>query len=1045
MAGLKEWLASLQLENWYQKLVEQRVDLDVLSDITEADLAHLGVPLGDRKRMMRGIEALRQSKTPMPAAPPAPAPKVPGFAEPRPSPPQPDDTAELRLLTVLFADLVGSTQLSTTLDLESYRDTIRTYQLCCSDLVHSHFGFVAQFQGDGMVAYFGYPTAEEDNAERAVSTGLEIARQVARLETANRVVLAARVGIATGEMLISDLIGDRLTIKSAVGKMPNLAARLQTLADSGQVLIAGSTRRLLGSQFDCVLLAEREMKGFEKPQEVWLVRGMRASASRFAARSRGAMTPLVNREEELEILQHRWESARVGEGQVVLMSGEAGIGKSRLGEWLRDAIAGQPHYQTSYQCSPYHTGSSFFPIMLQIARVAGFAEGDRADERLDKLERLLAQGTPDVASVAPLFARLLSIPSDHRYGPIDLPPEVIRERTVAALLEQLFGVAARQPVLVFFEDLHWVDPSTEELLDLLVDRIGDRPILLLCTYRAEYEAPWIGRAGVTHLSLARLDRKRSLDLIARVASDEKLPPDLLQQIVAKTEGVPLFIEELTKSVLEHRRPSMNDSAAGISLPSSLKELLMAKLDSLSSAREVVPLCAAIGRSFSYRLLLAVSELSEEALRPILDQLIHSQILLHRGVHPNVTFTFRHALIQEAAYETMLASRARTLHARIADVLREQFGDVAAARPEVVAQHLSRAGRAAEARDRWRAAASLAIARSANIEACAHLRQALAENAKLEEGPERTAAEITVREMMREPLELCGWGSEDIELNLRRLCELREQHGDKNELFSVAYGTCGTHLLAGRIGRAATYAGRMAELAEETGDPVHSILTLHTKALLAFLAGRFAEAVEGFDHEIAGLRPEHAAGIRHHYVADPAVVARVMQAWALTLWGENARAEARIAEAERLIEAQEQSFSRVYGLTIIASIRQTRGEAEAALALATTAWQTAHDERVPYWEAWAAVVRGWALAATGEAEEGLPTLREGLAAYARTGARQMLPYGRALLADACLKAGLIQEGLSVIEDLEQEDPTNEVRFFDAERKRIAEALRAAGEA
>ncbi|RWF89364.1 MAG: hypothetical protein EOQ36_04690 [Mesorhizobium sp.] len=1042
MTGLREWLVSLQLENYCEKLVEQRVDLDVLSDLTEADLAALGVPLGDRKRMMRGIRALRQREAPAPLRTAA-SPELSEFACARSGQLLLYPKEELRQLSLLFADLVGSTQLAKNLDLESYRDAIRSYHLCCSDLVRTKFGFVAQFRGDGVLAYFGYPTAEEDDAERAVATGLQIIRDVARLELADHVPLAAHVGIATGEVLVSDLVAGRLTIKDAVlGDTPNLAARLQVVAKPGQVIVAGSTRRLLGNQFDCSFLGNQRIKGFDKPQEVWLVRGMKASTSRFAARSQGRMTPLVGREEEREILQHRWDKARAGEGQVVLISGEAGIGKSRLGEWLHDAIAAEAHYRLSYQCSPNHSGSPFFPIMMQLAQAAELGEDDSVDERLDKLEHLLAQGTQDVASVAPLFAHLLSIPFEHRYGPLDQPPEAIKERTMMALLEQLFGLAARQPVLICFEDLQWVDPSTEELLDVLVERFGGSPVLLLCTFRPGYEAPWIGRAGVIHLALSRLDRRRSLELVMRIASHGQIPKGLLEQIVVRTEGVPLFLEEMTKSVIEHRQLSVDGAPSEVMLPASLKELLMAKLDSLSSAREVVPLCAAIGRSFSYRLLAAVSELSEKALQPILDQLIQSQILLRRGEYPEATFTFRHGLIQEAAYETMLASRARKLHARIADVFNTQFAEVAEARPEVVAQHLSRAGRVAEARDRWRAAAVLSIARSANIEACAHLNQALAENAKLAENPERTAGEIALREMKREPIELCGWGSEDIELNLRRLYELREEHGDRDELFSVIYGSCGTHLLAGRIGAAEADADRMAALAEETGDPAHDILTVHTRALLAFLSGRFVVAVDGFDREISALHPEHAARIRRHYIADPAIVARVMQAWALTLSGDDAGATARIAEAERLIGMQGQSFSRIYGLTIIASIRQTRGEARAALELATAAWQMAHEERVPYWEAWADVVRGWAMTATGDVDQGLATLRDGLAAYARTGARQMLPYGQTLLADAFLKAGRIQDGLAVIEQLEQEDAANEVRFFDAERLRVAEALRPA---
>ena len=1042
MTALGEWLASLQLAQYHEKFVKERVDLDVLYELTEADLAQLGVLLGDRKRMMRGIEAMRRREAP-PAQqrrPPAPSPEARGVGDARPIAPLLYEREELRQLTLLFADLVGSTRLTNTLDIESYRNAIGTYQLCCSDLVRDHFGFIAQFSGDGVLAYFGYPTAEEDDAERAVLTGLEITREVPGITIAHHPPLAARVGIATGEVLVSDLVGDGLAIKGAVlGEAPNLAARLEAMAEPGQVIIAGSTRRLLGSHFDCEFLGDHQIRGLEDLQELWLVRGMKAGASRFSARSRGPVSPLIGREEELSILRHRCESAWRGEGQVVLISGDAGIGKSRISKWLSDAVAGRPHYRIRFQCSPYHTGSSFYPIVVQIARAARFAEGDSADERLDKLESLLAQASDDVRSTAPLLARLLSIPFEHRYGTIDQPAEVIKEFTIAAILDQVFGLAARQPVLVLIEDLHWIDPSTEELLNQLVDRIGDSPILVLCTYRPEYEAPWIGSAGVTHLSLTRLDRKRSFDLVSRIASDDKLPTELVEQIVARADGVPLFLEELTRSVLDDRRRS-GGSALEVRLPASLKELLMAKLDSLASAREIVPLCAAIGRTFSYRLLLAVSQLREEALRPILDQLRHFHILLHRGEYPDVTLTFRHALIQEAAYETMLPSRARALHARIADVLSTQFPAIAEARPEVIAQHLSRAGRGGEARDQWRAAAKLAITRSANVEACAHIEHALVENARLAESPERTAAEISLREMLREPIELCGWGSPKIELNLRRLYELRAEQGNGDELFSVLFGSCGTQLLAGRIQDAQADANRMATLAEQTGEPAHDILTIHARALLAFLAGHFSDAIAGFDREIAALRPEYAADIRRHYVADPAIVARVMQAWALTLSGDDARAGARLAEAKRLIAGQTQSFSRIYGLTIIASIRQTQGEAEAANDVAESAWQMAREERVPYWEAWAAIVRGWAMTATGETEEGLAVLREGLSAYTRTGALQMLGYGNALLADAWLKAGRIHEGLSVIERLEQDDATSEVRFFNIERCKIANSLR-----
>ncbi|MFW6028124.1 MAG: ATP-binding protein, partial [bacterium] len=599
-------------------------------------------------------------------------------------------------------------------------------------------------------------------------------------------------------------------------------------------------------------------------------------------------------------------------------------------------------------------------------------------------------------------------------------------------------LATQRPVLVFFEDLHWIDPSTEEVLKLLIERLGQSRILLLCTYRLDYQAPWIGRAGVTQLALSPFDRKRSLAMVSQLMAEEELPGDLLEQIVDRSEGVPLFIEELTRTLLERQRLVDGSFVTGVSLPSSLKELLMAKLDSLSSARDIVPLCAAIGRSFSYRLLLAISGLSKPELMPIIEQLVHSQILLYQGEYPNVTLTFRHALIQEAAYETMLQSRARSLHARIADVLETQFPALAAERPEVIAQHLSRARRATEARDKWREAARLAIARSANVEATADLEHALEENAKLEEGTDRVAAEIELREMMREPLELCGWGSDKIERNLRRLYELRESESDLEGMFSVLRGSCLTHGLAGNVRQALEAVERLREVAEKSADPVHEIVALHHRAMCAFLGGDFDNAIAHFEREITTLTPELQAGIRRYYPADFAVVARLMQAWAMILSDRQGEADRRIAEARALSEGHEQPFTRTYGLALLAALHQTRGEPRQSLADATAAHDLACENRMAYWEAWASILRGWGLVAAEGDREGVEVIREGLRRYTRTGARQLLPYGRTLLADALHRTGQHALALKELDDLAAEE--HEVCYFGRRTAELAAELR-----
>jgi class 3 adenylate cyclase len=1043
MNSIKEWLNAIGHGEYFQRFADSKINMDVLPDLREEDLEKLDIPLGDRKRIMRAISALVAQ--PADGAEPT-AFSPPGLLTEGPS----SDIAEpgqLRHLTVCFIDLVGSTALSAELDLEDYKDLIRSYHVTCTRVIGSHGGSVAQYAGDGVMAYFGYPRAQEDDPERAALAALTALKEVSEIKTNWGGKLTARVGIATGQVLIDGLAYEGVEmIRSAMGEIPNLAARLQSLAEPGTVVVSEPTRRLLGNQFICEDAGRHELKGFRDPVQVYRIREVRTTASRFEARQHGARSHFVNRLEEVTLLRRRWERAGKGQGNMVLLSGEPGIGKSRLARELVDHAAGHKHVRLQFQCSAHHTSSALYPVTAHFEHAARFAPSDSPAEKLHKLRDLLADSPQDLLNL-PIFARLLALPVNEETDPLSgASGQKIKEETMNALLMRLIRLAEAKPLLILFEDLHWIDPTSQELLDLFVERIADKPILLICTFRHEFIPPWSGLAHVTSIEVNRLERRESASIVAGLLKAKGQPQAPIDAIVEKTDGVPLFIEELTKAALESAAAAgtgqSKDRAGPLALPSTLKDSLMSRLDRLPLAEKVMPVGAAIGRRFSYRVLAAVTQLDDGVLLPALTQLVDAELLFRRGEPPEATYTFKHALVQDVAYESMLKSRMRELHARIAVTIEESFPAIAENRPEQVAHHYTHAALPDHALLYWERAAGKAIARSANSEAVAHIEAALNENQHEPDPAARIQNEIRLREMLREPIELCGWGSEEIEQNLHRLYELREQQGDRDELFSVINGSCGTHLLAGHLREAEACADQMAVLADETGDPVHEILTAHTKAFLAFLAGRFGEAVEGFDREIATLGPEHAAAMRRHYIADANIVARVMQAWALALSGAEARAEARIVEAERLIEAQEQSFSRIYGLTIIASIRQTRAEAEAARELATAAWQMAHAERVPYWEAWAAVVLGWAMTATGDVDEGLRTLRKGLADYAHTGARQMLPYGRTLLADACLKAGRIREGLSVIEQLEQQDSTNEIRFFDTERRKIAEALRIA---
>ena len=584
----------------------------------------------------------------------------------------------------MLCDLVGSTALSAQLDPEDMRAVIDAYHAACARIVLTYEGFLAEFRGDGILAYFGYPRAHEDDAERTVRAGLEIIAAVAGLETRAAEPLAVRIGIATGLVVVGDLSGeDALREHAVVGDTPNLAARLQTLAEPGTIVVAASTRRLLGNLFRLRDLGRHEVKGIAEPVEAWAVEGVSASESRFEAVHAAGLTDLIGRKEEIGFLLERQRLAWKGEGQIVLISGEPGIGKSRLAAALAERIAGEPHTRLRYQCSPYHTNSALHPFIAQLERAAGFKADDTPEQRLDKLEAVLAMGASRVQAVAPLFAALLSIPFGERYPPLALSPTQQRRQTLAALLDQFEGLARQQPILLLFEDAQWADATSLELLDLTVERVRQLPVLALFTFRPEFEPPWVGLPNVGTLTLGRLDRNDVESMVARVTGGRALPAEVMKQIVAKTDGNPLFVEELTKAVLE--AGILVEDAEGyrldgplppLAIPATLHDSLMARLDRLAPVKEIAQIGAAIGREFSYSLLRALVERDETALKDALAQLEHAELVFRRGEPPEAIYSFKHALVQDAAYESLLKSRRQVLHRRIAETLRDRFQTMA---------------------------------------------------------------------------------------------------------------------------------------------------------------------------------------------------------------------------------------------------------------------------------------------------------------------------------------------------------------------------------
>lgn len=708
---VRAWLVSLGLGEYADAFGSHDIDEEVLPSLTADDLTALGITsIGHRRKLLSGIAALAEDQIRPTTA--------------RPPPPPSESRAERRQLTVMFVDLVGSTALATRLDPEDLREIIGAYHRCVADTVAHFGGFVAKYMGDGVLVYFGYPQANENAAEQAVRAGLALVNTVRRLPEPEP--LRVRIGIGTGQVVVGDLItAGEGQERGVVGETPNLAARLQALAEPDAVVIGPQTRQLVGDLFEYRDLGAVEVKGFPEPIHPYQVVRESAVESRFEALHGTAPTPLVGREEEVDLLQRYWHRAKSGEGRVVLLSGEPGIGKSRLTVTLQERIENEPHSRLRYFCSPHHQDSALHPTIAQLERAAGLERDDPSERKLDKLAALLAPSSPEDGA---LLAELLSLPTEGRFPPLQLTPQLKKEKTFDALLRQLEDLARKGPVLMLFEDVHWIDPSSRELLDLVIERVARLPVLLLLTFRPEFQPPWSGQAHVTVLVLNRLDRREGAALVQRVVGTGELPSDVVAEIIERTDGVPLFVEELTKAVLEGGNATTvlsRAAATALNVPATLHASLMARLDRLGSAvKEVAQVGAVLGREFSYELLAAVAQRNAGELNGALDQLVGAGLAFCRGTRPLATYLFKHALVQDAAYGMLLRAKRQELHKRVADALEEKWPEITEAQPELLAQHLQKAGDLAGAVDHWQKAGGAALARAATREAVSHFSSAI---------------------------------------------------------------------------------------------------------------------------------------------------------------------------------------------------------------------------------------------------------------------------------------------------------------------------------
>jgi class 3 adenylate cyclase/predicted ATPase len=1022
------------MSEYAECFAENDIDLSVLPHLADHDLKELGVSLGHRRKMLAAIA----ERTGTVEAPPRPT-----STETKP----PDTTAERRQVTVMFCDLVGSTALSARMDPEDLREVISAYQKCVAETVQRFGGFVAKYMGDGVLIYFGYPQAHEDDAERAVRAGLELIAAVSALKAP--VSLRTRVGIATGVVVVGDLIGSgEAQERGIVGETPNLAARLQNIAEPNMVVIAESTRGLLGNLFELEDLGVKDLKGIAEPVRTWAARRASSVASRFEALHASSLTALVGREEELELLLRRWSKAKTGEGQVVLLSGEAGIGKSRLTAALLERLANEPHTRLRYFCSPQHTDSAFYPVIGQMERAAGFVYDDTPQVKLNKLDAVLAQ-TSTSKQDAGLFAEMLSLPNDGRYPALDLAQEQRRQRTLEALISQVEALTHSSPVLMIFEDAHWTDPTSLEVLGRIVDRIRSLPVLLLVTFRPEFDPPWLGRAYVTALTINRLAELDISAMIARVVGNKLLPANVRQDIIERTDGIPLFVEEMTKAVLEAgsegaaQRTAAAIPPAALAVPASLQASLMARLDRLGSAKEVAQIGAAIGRDFSHALLSAVVSKPEAELAPALDRLIETGLVFRQGLPPYASYLFKHALVQDAAYGTLLREPRRALHARIAETLGTQFREIADNQPELLARHYTEAGLIEKAVEFWGKAGQRSLERSALVEAMAQLIRALDQIATLPATPAQRREHIKLQVALITPLiHVKGYAAPETKAAAERarlLIEQAEALGEPSKdpllLFSVLFAFWAASHIAFNGDVIRELAEEFLSLAEKQGATVPLMIGHRLMGMSLLETGDIARGRAHFDRAIELYDPVEHRPLSTRFSVDTKVSVLSYRSLALWMLG---YPEAALADADQTVsDAREigQAATLMYALTVASLIHIHCGNYATANALVDELIALADEKGTMFWKAYGMVHQGCVLAQTGKASDAVQMITASIIGSRSTGSTLWTPYFLSYLARAYAELRIFDEAWRCIGEARIAMDTNGERWFEVEANRI----------
>jgi len=966
--------------------------------------------------------------------------------------------AERRQLTVMFCDLVGSTALATRLDPEELREHVRAYQGASADVIARFEGHIAQYLGDGLLVYFGSPSAHEDDAQRAVGAGLAVIDAVAALnarQPPGGVALAVRVGIHTGLVVVGEVGGGSRREQLALGETPNLAARLEAMAEPGTVVISAATHRLVERRFSCLDLGAHTLRGVATPQPVYRVLGERATGNRADSLLTASTTPLVGREREVALILERWEAAAEGLGQVVLLSGEAGIGKTRIAQTIGVRLQGASHTRLDSRCSPYRQHSPMHVVAELVQAALGHERDDTPEMVGRRLERMLAQCGLAPEEALPLLCGLLGLPTPSTSRVASWAPQRQRERTIEIVLQVLSALATRRPVLVLVEDLHWIDASSLELLSVLVDQAATSPICVLLTARPDFRPPWAPRSHTTHVTLTRLPRRHTEQMILIVAGNKPLPAEVLQQVVLGADGVPLFVEEITKMVLESGllresddRYELSGLLQPLAIPVTLQDSLTARLDRFAEAKPVAQLAAAIGREFSYELLEAVSPLDPASLHRELARLVEAELLYQRGLLPGASYIFKHALIQEAAYRSLVRATRQQYHRRIATVLAERFPQVGELNPELLAHHYTEANLAAEALPFWQRAGENAARRSALHEATAHFERGLALIAGLPDPRERDRAELSLLTGLGPVLYgTRGFAAAEVERCYARAQELCDRLGDAPEVFAALWGQWGNLIVQGKVNGALEIGEQLLDRARMSPDPALLLQARHALWPTRFYRGETAAAIEDIDEGLALYDPDRHRSLAYTFGGHDARVCGLSFKTA-ALWLRGHPRQALECGRQALDAARElgQPFSSASAHAWVSLAFRLLGDLDAARATAEAGLAVSTEYGFPMWAAFFLVVRGATVAASGDPERGLLEMHRGIAEWQATRSGFSIPLFLAFIAEAELARGDVTTALRMIDDALGRIAADGERLYEAELHRLrGETLLARGEA